>query len=400
MTYPFLDAIDSWVEKCRDNCFYREDEDLWIPFSRRVEVIKRKKKEEKTITFYENLHGVLDGDPGTEGYYLSTRWAPSDSGAGAFTALFNLWDVDTVEEAMEQMGKIETAWNWVIADVHGSIGYQMSGLAPIRREGVSGLIPLPGWKKENDWQGFHNPRDLPRVLNPEKGYFATANEDMGAYGKINPSNMPMGPYRANRINQILASKEKITVADCCEMHYDLYSLEAEAFMAIFRPLLPDTPQAAILKEWDLCYTAESKGAFLFEALLNGLYREVFGTLGIGEDVIDYLASETGVFIDFYENFNRILLAESSAWFGGRTREEIYHQVIRDHLAIPPQSWGETRQVEFLPHCCSAASCPGSSDLTGGLSPVSEAGPPSTRGRFTGPEDGSPHFSPPTALSRT
>jgi penicillin amidase len=346
VTYPFLDGIDSWVEKCKEGRFYREEGDEWQSFGKRVETIKRKKKDPVDITFYENRHGVLDGDPSVEGYYLATRWAPGDSGAAAFTALFDLWTIETVQEAMDCLGRIETAWNWVLADTQGNIGYQMSGLAPRRRDGVSGLIPLPGWKAENDWRGFHDPADLPRVLNPEKGFFATANEDMGAFGTINPANMPMGPYRANRINQLLASKDQVTVEDCYEMHFDLYSLEAEAFMAILSPLLPDTSQGRMLKEWDLCYTAESKGAFLFEAFLKGLYREVFGRLGAGEEVIDYLAEETGIFVDFYENFNRVLLAESSVWFDGRTREEIYQKVAAEALAIPPQPWGQSRQFTF------------------------------------------------------
>ena len=356
VTYPFLDGIDSWVEKCKDEKFYREDEDQedkdqedkgqWVEFTKRVEVIKRKKKEPFEITFYENQHGVLDGDPRVEGYYLCTRWAPADGGAYAYKALLGMWDTDTVQDAMDSFGKIETAWNWVFADTQGNIGYQMSGLAPKRPEGVSGLIPLPGWKRQNDWQGFHSHTDLPRVLNPEKGFFATANEDMGAYGNINPANSPMGPYRANRINQLLASKEKITVQDCYQMHYDLYSLEAEAFMKILAPLLPDTFQADILKNWDLCYTAESKGAYLFEAFLAGLYREVFGKLCMGESVIDFLAQETGVFIDFYENFNRILFADASVWFAGQSREEIYRRVAEKSLNIEPKPWGEDRQFSF------------------------------------------------------
>ena len=35
-----------------------------------------------TVTFYENEHGVLDGDATTPGLYLATRWA-SGSGTGA-----------------------------------------------------------------------------------------------------------------------------------------------------------------------------------------------------------------------------------------------------------------------------------------------------------------------------
>ena len=346
VTYPFLDATDSWVEKCRDGKFYREDDDQWQPFVKRVEVIKRKKKKPFEITFYENQHGVLDGNPDEEGYYLATRWAPGNSGTEAYTALFGMWTAETVQDGMDRMGRAETAWNWVFADTHGNIGYQMSGWAPKRREGISGLIPLPGWKKENDWQGFYSHTELPRALNPEKGYFATANQDMGAYGIVNPANMPMGPYRADRINQLLESKQQMTADDCYEMHFDLYSLEAKAVMAILKPLLPDTPQATILKQWDFCYTAESQGAFLFEAFLKGLYREVFGKKGLGEAVIDCLAEETGVFIDFYENFNRILLAESSVWFDGQTREEIYQKVAAQTLSITPQPWSRDRQITF------------------------------------------------------
>jgi len=62
---------------------------------------------------------------------------------------------------------VESAWNFVLADHHGNIGYQMSGLVPKRRESLRGLVPLPGWKSENDWQGFVRHEDLPRAINPE-----------------------------------------------------------------------------------------------------------------------------------------------------------------------------------------------------------------------------------------
>ena len=51
------------------------------------------------------------------------------------------------------IGGIESAFNWVIADKSGNIGYQMSGLMPKRREGWNGFVPMPGWEAQNDWQG-------------------------------------------------------------------------------------------------------------------------------------------------------------------------------------------------------------------------------------------------------
>ena len=43
-------------------------------FNERKEVIKRKKKDNYQITFYENELGVLDGNPYETGFYLLTKW--------------------------------------------------------------------------------------------------------------------------------------------------------------------------------------------------------------------------------------------------------------------------------------------------------------------------------------
>lgn len=342
-TYAFIDACDSWIENCKEGKFYREAGDRWLPFQKREEIIKRKKKEPVHVTFYENDHGVLDGDPNEEGFYLATRWAAGESGAGAVQALMDMWDVKTVDRGMETMGRIETAWNVLFADSGGDIGFQMTGMAPKRREGISGLVPLPGWKAENDWNGFWPVEDLPRIKNPERGYFATANNDLNRYGTFAPINMPMGSYRADRIGGLLEKGEKFTVSDMYTMHGDVYSLQAEQYMKILTPLLPETPQGKILAEWDLNYDGESRGAFLFEVFYKALFRDVFGRKGIGEPVADFLWEETGTFIDFYANFDRVLLSENSTWFGGETRDDIFRRVAGEALGVEPKRWGEVQR---------------------------------------------------------
>ncbi len=147
VTAGFVDACDSWIEQCKDGKYYREDGDQWLNFTERKEVIKRKKREPVEVVFYENEHGVLDGDPHEKGYYLATRWAPSESGCSAVTAIMDMWDVKSVDGGMDTLGKVETGWSYVFGDLNGDIGFQMSGLVPKRREGISGLVPLPGWRK-------------------------------------------------------------------------------------------------------------------------------------------------------------------------------------------------------------------------------------------------------------
>ncbi len=342
-TYTFMDATDSWIENCKEGKYFREP-NRWMDFRKRTETVLRKKKPPVEKIFYENDHGVLEGDPFTPGYYLTTAWAPASSGAISITSLLDILTADNVEQGMRLLGAVETAWNFVLADSLGNIGYQMSGLMPKRREGVSGFVPLPGWKPENDWQGFEAPEDLPRCINPDCSFIATANQDLNHLGRVHPLNTMMGPYRADRIAALLLEKDRLTCEDMFAIHYDLYSLQAEAFMKILSPLLPDTPAGKILKQWDLTYSTDSEGAWLFELFYKALHHEVFAGNGLGRAVVDHLDQHTGIFNDFYLNFDRVLLAENSAWFNGKTREAIYAQTAQKALAVKPQKWGDSQKL--------------------------------------------------------
>jgi len=344
-TYTFMDAVDSWIEHCKDGKFLR-GENQWIEFQQRKEIIKRKKKPPVEIVFYENDHGILEGNPFEEGLYLTTRWATSTAGAASINAIAKMWNATTVEEGMQNLGQLESAFNWVLADRHGNIGYQMSGLMPKRRAGISGFVPLSGWKKENDWQGFVDDKDLPRCLNSDAGFFVTANNDLNQWGNAKPINICMGSYRSDRIAQLLAGGSNLTVADCFKIHYDVYSLQAKRFMRILQPLLSNTSQGKILREWNCRYDTESTGAFLFEQFYQILRQEVFGKNSFGREVVDFLSNESGIFADFFDNFDRVLLAEKSAWFHGESREALYRRVAAEALQVTPKTWGEVNQMKL------------------------------------------------------
>ncbi|MBW2403124.1 MAG: penicillin acylase family protein [Deltaproteobacteria bacterium] len=120
-TYTFMDAIDSWVEHRRDGKFRRRD--TWVDFDQRVETIKRKKGEPIVETFWENHHGVLDGDATAEGYSLATRWTGSNGGAQSINKLLSMWTARTVPEGMRAFCEVESSFNWIFADSTGDIGY-------------------------------------------------------------------------------------------------------------------------------------------------------------------------------------------------------------------------------------------------------------------------------------
>lgn len=342
-TYSFMDGVDSWIEYCKNGKYLREPE-RWIKFTKKEEIIKRKKKNPVKVVFYKNDHGVLEGDPEKQGYYLTTAWASANSGAESVNSLIKMWDAKTVTEGMDLLGRVETSWNFVLADRKGNIGYQMSGLMPKRREGISGFVPLPGWEKQNDWKGFEKPEDLPQCVNPECGYVVTANQNLNEYGNADPINVGMGPYRADRIAKLLSDNNEITFEYMYQLQADVFSTQAESFMKILTPLIPDRPKAHLLKEWNFEYSADSEGAYLFDRFYKALYLEVFGKNGFGTGVVEHLDKHTGIFNDFYLNFDRILLSEGSAWFGGRTREELYLQAVEEALNSSPEKWGNVRKV--------------------------------------------------------
>jgi penicillin G amidase len=342
-TYTFMDGTDSWIEKCKDGK-YMQTSGKWTNFTQRPEIIKRKKKDPVTIVFYENKHGVLEGNPNREGYYLTTSWASAFSGAATLDSIIKMFDAKTVTKGMDLLGRVETSWNFILADKKGNIGYQMSGLMPKRREGVTGFVPLPGWEEENDWQGFESPYDLPRCYNPECGFFVTTNQNLNEYGNVDPINAGMGPYRSDRIGKLLMENNEITPETMYKLHYDVYSTQAQSFMKILGPLLPDTPQGEILKNWNFEYSADSKGAFLFDRFYKALYLEVFGKNGFGTEAVEHIDKHTGIFNDFYINFDRILLSDTSVWFGNSTREVLYLKAAQKALKSQPEKWGNTRKV--------------------------------------------------------
>lgn len=346
-TYAFMDATDSWVEECRDGHFKRidEGEEKWLPFKQRKEIIKRKGKADVEMLVYENRHGILDGDPTNEGRYVATRWTCArGSGGQSLTASFANLRAATVSESMAALGQIETAFNWVIADNQGNIGFQMSGKMPKRHPEWGGLAPAPGWRPEYDWQGMVPSEQLPSCLNPDAGMIITANDNLNHWGEASPINLPMGDYRARRIQQLLAQKDNWRAEDMIAVQMDDYSLQAEQYLEILRPLLPDNEAGQALKSWDCRYQPESTAAILFERWYLAMLLEVFGQ-GLSKELLNHSFQQTNILTDFYAQFDQIVFDENQAWFEGRDRNELFKKVAEETLTnASEESWGERQSV--------------------------------------------------------
>jgi penicillin amidase len=348
-TYGFMDMVDYFIEQCHDGGCRRGES--FAPLKIRTEKIARKGSDPIVITVRETDLGVLESDarkPELEdGFYLSRAWSPHRAGSAAsLDALARLPSATTVSEAQQVVRDVMISCNWLLADRDGNIGYQQSGLLPDR--GHSGLHPVPAWEEQWRWRGVVPSDQLHSLLNPPEGFLATANDDLNPENGLLVINLPMGSYRVDRIRALLGEGEACTLEDMQRIQNDLYSLQAERFMSVLGPLLPETFAGRLLAGWDCCYDCESRGATLFETVYHAVLREVFGKGLLGEEVWDSILSSTAIVADYYHLFDDVLLGDDPTWFGEEGRNELYTRVLEEVLtevsleSISP--WGRRQQI--------------------------------------------------------
>ena len=217
-------------------------------------------------------------DPGTilqavAGFNEATNWEE-------FRSALRYWDVP--------------GQNFVYADVEGNIGYQTTGRIPIRVQNHTGLVPVPGWTDEFEWQGFIPFDNLPRVLNPERGYVATANQAVAPLAYYDQLAQELGEgrnyvvshewnygYRGQRIVEMLEDMAPHTIASFQAIQGDNKLISAEELIPRLANLELDDAELARgrdwLLEWDYQCNMDSPQAALYAefwaSLVDNLYSD-------------------------------------------------------------------------------------------------------------------------------
>jgi len=233
--------------------------------------------------------------------------------------------------------------NFVYADVDGSIAYQSTGMHPIRRGG-DGTRPAPGWDDDHEWTGWIPPEEMPFQIDPERGFVATANND------IQPAGYPYligkdfhRPYRLRRIERLLEERDDHDVASMQRIQNDTMSEAAASTLPLLVSLEPrDERQAtalATLRTWDGDMRASSKPAALYNAWSAAIARRALAPK-LGEELfVAYHASR--------ETFQCAvlpgLLREPDGWLD----DELLRAALDDAIdAAEGASWGELHTLRI------------------------------------------------------
>ena len=259
-------------------------------------------------------HGpVVHEDPENDVAY-AVRAAWREIGGAPYLASLRMDQAQTWEEFRDASSYSHIPGeNMVWADKNGNIGWQAVGIAPIRPN-WSGLVPVPG-NGDYEWDGYLPIKAKPHVYNPDKGYWATANENLvpDDYDYMNAVGFEWaGPYRADRLEEVLGSSRQHSMMDMMQLQTDVLSIPARELVPLLAPLTADDPKVERarqrLLDWDHRLTKQSVAAGIYvaweraleenldEALLSADLRDRLGGFSM-RGMIDRLVAPSGRFGD-------------------------------------------------------------------------------------------------------
>jgi len=227
----------------------------WKDFKIIEEVVKVKDGPNETIKLYYSHHGPITylNKKALKAYGVRCAWL--DPGGSPYLASLRMDQAQNWEEFRDACNYSHIPGeNMIWADKNGTIGWQAVGIAPVRNHS-SGLVPVPG-DGSYDWDGYLPIIQKPNELNPKSGFIATANQNVTPedYEHWNAIGFSWSdPYRGDRVNEFLESKNHLNMEDMRRLQTDVASLPARTLIPLLLEL-PLDPQLAQLQNkfsnWD------------------------------------------------------------------------------------------------------------------------------------------------------
>jgi penicillin G amidase len=358
------DVQDLYIEKRNEeNAYLFEYMGEWEEATVFQEDIKVKDQEDVPYEVVVTRHGPIISEfayDEKDQYALSLKWTahlPSPE-LEAVLKFNKAADWDTFMEALESFHT--PAQNFVFASTDGTIAYRANGLIPIRSKGDS-LIPVPGWTGEYEWEGFIPWDELPTLVNPEKGFIATANN------KIVDDEYPhhlthtwAQPFRQQRIYDVLENGDMLTTEDMKMLQNDIHNLQAEEMLPILLDGVNESSELReededallLLSEWDFKDHKSLGAPLVFHLWMQQLSDELFKER-IDESMMDLFDNRAGAVDEIIRRVNR---GEESQWVeaqGGmeewlltslqKTTDRIIDLQGRD---ANDWNWGEFHSIAF------------------------------------------------------
>lgn len=278
-----------------DNPHQYKYKGAWRDMETVADTIRVKGQDDVLTTHYYTLHGPVTFIDTLLNKAAAVQAAWLEPGGAPYLASLRMDQSQTWEEYREACTYNHVpAENMIWADREGNIGWQATGLPPIRK-GFSGLVATLG-DGSQDWEGYLPIADRPHAYNPASGIIATANENVTPPDYPHPEALGYewaDDFRGRRIREVLGSGKKITLDDMGRLQNDYLSLPARKLVPylLALPATTDRSQTALdsLRRWDYVLDKNSITAGIYVMFERTLRKKV-DTLVVDARVLDLTGS--------------------------------------------------------------------------------------------------------------
>lgn len=368
------DTQDLYLERISEDGRAALYQGEWEPLTiHREEILVRGRDEPEMLEVRETRHGpLLDSylvgranpmviEGGIHDAY-ALRWTGLEH-AVMPSAVLGMAGAGSFEEFRQAVRTWECpGQNVVYADVEGTIGYQCTGLYPVRRTG-DGTLPVPGWTAEYEWEGFVEFEELPWNVDPEEGFLATANNRFhgDAYPHLIGRDF-LPPFRVRRIVELLTSTERHTRATFSAIQLDTVSAPARENARRLVDVEPanDRQKEAIahLQDWNGDLAAGSVAACIYQVWLKHLARQVLLPKLGPELYTHYYGRRDGPNGFQFQALPNLLANPTARWLGVNGREaldDVLRRALDDAIDelterlghdMDAWRWGEVHRAVF------------------------------------------------------
>lgn len=330
LTIVGTDQQDAFVEEVNPaNSNEVRFNDRWEPLTIVTEEIQVKGEAARTVELKFSRHGPIFYEDAANHRAYAVRSALNEPGTAPYLGGLRLaQSTDCKQFLDEAMYWKFPSENLICGDVDGNISWQASALTP-NRKGWIGRLPVPG-TGQYEWDGFR--ADLPRELNPERGFVATANHNIHPPGFTPPVMFKRptgGVARIDRLWQMIQTGQKYGLEDHKRMQHDTLSLQAVARVPLFQGWTSanaDVERArGMVAGWDGRFDKESAPAAIYQEwqgeVDDGVFEE--GTAAAARQQMIEAALQTAI-----KTLTEEQGADWAQWRWGRTNAiRLGHPVV-------------------------------------------------------------------------
>ncbi len=314
------------------------------------QIIKVKDGDEQVIEIRKSKHGPIISDihPDqhlTDDHVIAMQWTGYEL-SNEFKTLYEINWANNFQEFQDALPSFGVpGLNLVYGDVAGNIAMFSTGKLPLRRGDP--ITFRNGWEPENDWDGWIPFEKMPKVINPERGWIANANN------KLHTENYPYyiatfwePPSRIERISNILAADTQFTFTDFGTLQNDSYSEFAKKNTPVILDIIRNQnvynfdEVVEYLENWDFKYENSATAASLFDAIFLNITKNTL-TDEFGEDTFDSFLHHENIPVRTLTRF----MKDGSSFFDNtnteviESKDDIVLKSIQDAILFLSDSLG-------------------------------------------------------------